>query len=84
MHTVGWECPQRYAPLMLTCVVRQSGEPAPRTMREDIRPGLRTSSYKKLAVIATFVDDETQQLTILGVFYGGQDYDMILSGSENA
>lgn len=53
-------------------------------MREDIRPGLRTSSYKKLAVIATFVDDETQQLTILGVFYGGQDYDMILSGSENA
>lgn len=54
------------------------------TMRDDIRPGLRTSSYKKRAVIATYVDDETQQITILGVFYGGQDYDTILSGSDNA
>lgn len=54
------------------------------TMRDDIRPGLRTSSYKKRAVIATFVDDEAQQVTILGVFYGGQDYDTILSGSDNA
>ena len=53
-------------------------------MRDDIRPGLRTSSYKKRAVIATYVDDETQQITILGVFYGGQDYDTILSGSDNA
>lgn len=54
------------------------------TMRDDIRPGLRTSSYKKRAVIATYVDDETQEITILGVFYGGQDYDTILSGSDNA
>ena len=54
------------------------------TMRDDIRPGLRTSSYKKRAVIATFVDDEAEQITILGVFYGGQDYDTILSGSDNA
>lgn len=50
----------------------------------NIRPGLRTSSYKKRAVIATFVDDEAQQVTLLGVFYGGQDYDTILSGSDNA
>ena len=54
------------------------------TLRDDIRPGLRTSSYRKRAVIATFVDDEAQQVTILGVFYGGQDYDTILSGSDNA
>lgn len=53
------------------------------TMRDDIRPGLRTSSYMKRAVIATFVDDEARQLTVLGVFYGGQDYDTILSASDN-
>lgn len=53
------------------------------TMRDDIRPGLRTSSYQKRVVIATFVDDEAQRVTILGVFYGGQDYDAILSGSDN-
>ena len=53
------------------------------TMRDDIRPGLRTSSYKKRAVIATFVDDEARQVSILGVLYGGHDYDTILSGSDN-
>ncbi len=53
-------------------------------MRDDIRPGLRTSSYKKRVVIATFVDDDAQRVAILGVFYGGQDYDAILSGSDNA
>ena len=53
------------------------------TMRDDIRPGLRTSSYKKRAVTATFVDDEARQVSILGVFYGGHDYDTILSGSDN-
>lgn len=54
------------------------------TMRDDIRPGLRTSSYKKRAMIATFVDDGAEQTTILDVFYGGQDYDTILSGFDNA
>ncbi|SDZ13494.1 toxin ParE1/3/4 [Tessaracoccus flavus] len=54
------------------------------TMRNDIRPGLRTSSYKKRAVIATFVDDEAEQTTILDVFHGGHDYDTILSGFDHA
>lgn len=49
------------------------------TVRDDIRPGIRTSSYKKRAVIATVVDDQARQVTILGVFYGGQDYEMMLS-----
>lgn len=54
------------------------------TMRDDIRPGLRTASYRKRMVIATYVDDEARELTILGVFYGGQDYVTILSRSDNA
>ena len=53
------------------------------TMRDDIRPGLRTSSYKKRAVIATFVNDEAHRVTILGVFHGGQDYEAMLSGSDD-
>ena len=44
--------------------------------REDIRPGLRITNYKKRAVIAFDVDDE--QVSIIGVFYGGQDYETIL------
>lgn len=40
--------------------------------RKDIRPGLRITNYKGRTVIAFAVDN--QQVSILGVFYGGQDY----------
>lgn len=40
--------------------------------RNDIRPGLRITNYKGRTVIAFAVD--TAQVSILGVFYGGQDY----------
>ncbi len=45
-------------------------------MRDDVRPGLRITNYKKRAVIAFDVDAE--QVSIIGVFYGGQDYETIL------
>jgi toxin ParE1/3/4 len=45
-------------------------------MRDDVRPGLRITNYKKRAVIAFAVDSE--QVSIIGVFYGGQDYESIL------
>ena len=41
--------------------------------RDDIRPGLRITHYKKRAVIAFDVDAEL--VSIIGVFYGGQDYE---------
>lgn len=46
------------------------------TMRDDVRPGLRITNYKKRAVIAFDVDAE--QVSIIGVFYGGRDYETIL------
>jgi plasmid stabilization system protein ParE len=46
------------------------------TLRDDVRPGLRITHYKKRAVIA--FDVEADQVSILGVFYGGQDYESIL------
>ncbi|MDO9605972.1 type II toxin-antitoxin system RelE/ParE family toxin [Hydrogenophaga sp.] len=46
------------------------------TMRDDIRPGLRITHYKKRSVIAFYVDAET--VSIIGVFYGGQNYETIL------
>jgi len=41
--------------------------------RDDIRPGLRITHYRKRAVIAFTVDAD--QVSILGDFYGGQDYE---------
>ena len=51
------------------------------TMRDDVRPGLRVTNYKKRAVIAFHVDAE--QVSIIGVFYGGQDYETILHDDED-
>lgn len=41
--------------------------------RDDIRPGLRTTSFRKRVVIAFNV--ETERVNIIGVFYGGQDFE---------
>lgn len=41
--------------------------------RDDIRAGVRTVGFRRRAVIAFLV--ETAKITILGVYYGGQDYE---------
>lgn len=46
------------------------------TRRDDVRPGLRITNYKKRAVIA--FDVEAEVVSIIGVFYGGQDYETVL------
>jgi plasmid stabilization system protein ParE len=46
------------------------------TSRDDIRQGLRITNYKKRAVIAFAMG--TDLLSIIGVFYGGQDYETAL------
>ena len=43
--------------------------------REDIRPGLRVTSYRGRVAIAFHVDEG--QVHIIGVFYGGQDYESL-------
>ncbi|MDR0782464.1 MAG: type II toxin-antitoxin system RelE/ParE family toxin [Propionibacteriaceae bacterium] len=41
--------------------------------RNDLRPGVRLISYRKRVDIAFVVSDDTLQVTIISVFYGGQD-----------
>lgn len=48
------------------------------TARDDLRPGLRLTHYKGRTVIAYAVDDATMRVTILGVYYGGQDHESAL------
>jgi toxin ParE1/3/4 len=43
------------------------------TLREDVRPGLRTIGFRRRATIAFAVEGDT--VTILGIFHGGQDYE---------
>jgi toxin ParE1/3/4 len=43
------------------------------TLRQDLRPNLRTIGFRRRATIAFTVRDD--EVAILGVFYGGQDYE---------
>ncbi len=46
--------------------------------RDDLRPGLRTIGFRRRVTIAFHV--ESQTITIVGIFYGGQDIDQALRG----
>ncbi|RUP24897.1 MAG: type II toxin-antitoxin system RelE/ParE family toxin [Curvibacter sp.] len=50
------------------------------TSRDDVRPGLRITNYKKRAVIAFDVD--TDVVSIIDIFYGGQDYETVLGDDD--
>jgi toxin ParE1/3/4 len=51
------------------------------TRRDDIRPGLRITHYQGRAIIAFAV--EAEQVSIIGVFYGGQDYEGALRSESD-
>jgi len=51
------------------------------TRRDDIRPGLRITHYKRRAIIAYAV--EVEHVSIIGVFYGGQDYERALRSESD-
>jgi len=42
--------------------------------RNDLLPGVRITHYRHTTAIAFSVAAETETVSILGVFYGGQDY----------
>ncbi|MEZ0472720.1 type II toxin-antitoxin system RelE/ParE family toxin [Luteimonas salinilitoris] len=46
--------------------------------RDDLLPGLRITNYRRNAVIAFAADPSAETVTILGVFYGGRDYEAVL------
>lgn len=50
------------------------------TVRNDIRPGLRVTHFRKRTVIAFVVLES--RVEILGVFHGGRDYTAILRQQE--
>lgn len=50
--------------------------------RSDIRPGLRITNYRRRAVIAFEVDDVARVVSVLGVFYGGRDFERAFSDDD--
>ena len=44
------------------------------TRRDDLLSHLRFTHYRRTTVIAFMVDSDNETVSILGLFYGGQDY----------
>ena len=70
------EIAHRYTDAIVTYCEELQTFPHRGNQRDDIRPGLRITNYRKRTVIAFAV--EAEQVSILGVFYGGQDFEVSL------
>ncbi len=67
---------QRYTDAIVSHCQTLQTFPQRGNQRDDIRPGLRITHYRKWVVIAFAV--ETRKVVILGLFYGGQDFETTL------
>lgn len=52
--------------------------------RDDVRPGTRTTTFRKRTFVAYEVDESSGELVvnILGVFHGGQDWESALGEDQ--
>lgn len=71
---------ERYVGAILDYCEGMQSVPHRGTRRDDIRSGLRITHYKRRAIIAFAVEGE--RVLILGVFYGGQDYESALRSED--
>lgn len=75
---------QRYTRAIVNYYESMTSFPIRGTRRDDVRPGLRVTNYKKRMVIAFAVDSDSGKVSILGLFYGGQDgHFLILADALN-
>jgi plasmid stabilization system protein ParE len=74
--TASPEIAARYTDAIVTYCEGLGTLPHRGVRRDDIRSGLRVTNYRKRAVIAFTV--EIERVSIIGVFYGGQDYEAAL------
>lgn len=71
------EIAQRFTDGILDHIGKLTDFPHRGTKRDDLRPGLRTTAWRRRVTIA-FAVDETA-VVIVGIFYGGRDSESLLS-----
>jgi toxin ParE1/3/4 len=69
---------ERYTSAIVDYCEAMSTFPKRGTQRDDIRPGLRVTNYQGAAIIAFAVDDATTTVSIIGMFYGGQNFEILV------
>lgn len=68
---------QRFTDGILDHIGKLISFPRRGTMRDDLRPGLRTTAWRRRVTIAFAVEDTA--VVIVGIFYGGRDFESLLS-----
>lgn len=76
------EVAARYTDAIVTFCEDLAVFPHRGTARDDIRPGLRIVGFRRRVIIAFAVLD--QAVVVIGVFYGGRDYEAILTDPDAA
>jgi plasmid stabilization system protein ParE len=71
---------QHFVSAILDCIDGILVFPRAGRARDDVRPGMRTTTFKKRTLIAYEVEESSSDLVvnILGVFHGGQDWEAAL------
>jgi toxin ParE1/3/4 len=79
------ETAQRFISAILDHIEKLRTFPLAGRSRDDIRPGLRTSTFKKRTLIVYVVDGSIEDPTIIvvGVFHGGQDWERALPDPQD-
>lgn len=72
----------RYAEAIVSYCESLCTFPLRGTQRDDVRPGLRITNYRKRTVIAFGVDADV--VSIIGIFYGGRDHETMLRDDGNS
>jgi plasmid stabilization system protein ParE len=71
---------ERYVDSIVDFCMRLQTFAARGVARDDLLPGLRITHFRKRAIIAYML--ETEVVSIIGVFYGGQDYESALAHDD--
>ncbi|ESQ85482.1 hypothetical protein ABAC460_23630 [Asticcacaulis sp. AC460] len=53
------------------------------TARDDLRPDMRVVGFQRRATILFRIDDAAKRVVILGVYYGGQDYEAVIKSDAD-
>ncbi len=71
---------ERYVDSVVDFCMKLQVFPARGVSRDDLLPGLRVTHFRKRLIIAYTLDPEI--VSIIGVFYGGQDYEAALDPDD--
>jgi toxin ParE1/3/4 len=54
--------------------------------RDDVRPGMRTTTYKKRTLVAYELDESSGELVVnvVGVFHGGQNWEASIGADQGS